>query len=137
MTSTVKSHSLRSKEDAMDYRYFPEPDLPPLVIDPKYIEERAATELPIDRRKKYEEEYKLSRDDARILSEDRILSDFYEKIVNLSKDPKKSCSIITTILFPLWPEAMWIQGQCNLHPVTKLAPHPFLDAAERVAQVVL
>ena len=99
-----ESHSLRTKEDAMDYRYFPEPDLPPLVIDSKYIEERAATELPIDRRKKYEEEYKLSRDDARILSEDRVLSDYFDTLVLASRDPRKSCSYITTILFALFEE---------------------------------
>ena len=99
-----ESHSLRSKEDAMDYRYFPEPDLPPLVIDSKYITERAATELPIDRRKKYEEEYKLSRDDARILSEDRVLSDYFDALVLASRDPRKSCSYITTVLFALFEE---------------------------------
>jgi aspartyl-tRNA(Asn)/glutamyl-tRNA(Gln) amidotransferase subunit B len=54
-----ESHSQRSKEDAMDYRYFPEPDLPPLVITPKFIAERAIAELPIDRRAKYVESFEL------------------------------------------------------------------------------
>lgn len=95
------SHSLRSKEDAMDYRYFPEPDLPPLVLTQKFIDDRALGKLPIDRREKYLKEYKLLEDDARILSEDRALSDYFEKLVELSGDAKKSCSYITTILFPL------------------------------------
>lgn len=95
------SHSLRSKEDAMDYRYFPEPDLPPLVLSQAFIDERAVGQLPIDRREKYLKDYKLLEDDARILSEDRALSDWFEKLVELSLDPKKSCSYVTTTLFPL------------------------------------
>lgn len=96
------SSSQRSKEDAMDYRYFPEPDLPPLVISKEFIEERAIGDLPIDRRLKYMNEYKLQADDARILSASRELSDFYEELVKLSGNAKKSCSYITTILFALF-----------------------------------
>ena len=96
------SSSQRSKEDAMDYRYFPEPDLPPLVISKEFIEARAIGDLPIDRRMKYVNEYKLQPDDARILSASRDLSDFYEELVKLSGDAKKSCSYITTILFTLF-----------------------------------
>ncbi len=95
------SSSQRSKEDAMDYRYFPEPDLPPLVISKEFIEARAIGDLPIDRRMKYVNEYKLQADDARILSASRELSDFYEELVKLSGDAKKSCSYITTILFKI------------------------------------
>ena len=96
------STSQRSKEDAMDYRYFPEPDLPPLVITPEYIAARAISELPHDRREKYLNTYKLQSDDARILSEDRLLSDYYEQLVTLTSDPRKSCSYITSILFALF-----------------------------------
>ena len=96
------STSLRSKEDAMDYRYFPDPDLPPLILTKEYIEEREIGELPIDRRLKYIKEYKLIDDDARILSSDRLTSEFYEELVTISWDPKKSCSYITTILFALF-----------------------------------
>lgn len=96
------STPLRSKEDAMDYRYFPDPDLPPLVLSREYIDERKIAELPIDRRLKYLQEFKLIEDDARILSNDRVTSDFYEELVQLTKDPKKSCSYITTILFAIF-----------------------------------
>jgi aspartyl-tRNA(Asn)/glutamyl-tRNA(Gln) amidotransferase subunit B len=96
------STPLRSKEDAMDYRYFPDPDLPPLVLTREFIEERTITELPIDRRLKYLGEYRLIADDARILSNDRETSDFYETLVSLTQDPKKSCSYITTVLFALF-----------------------------------
>lgn len=105
------STPLRSKEDAMDYRYFPDPDLPPLVIASDFISERAISELPIDRRIKYKNEYKLIEDDARILSNDRVTSDFYEELVALTWDPKKSCSYITTVLFALFEwhtNKMWL-----------------------------
>ncbi len=96
------STSLRSKEDAMDYRYFPDPDIPPLVLTPEYIAERVVGELPMDRREKYLHEYKLGEDDARILSADKMTSDFYEELVAVSWDPKRSCSYITTILFAIF-----------------------------------
>ena len=99
------STSLRSKEDAMDYRYFPDPDLPPLHISDEFISERKLSELPIDRRLKYLNEYKLIEDDARILSNDRTTSDFYEELVAISGDPKKSCSYITTVLFAIFESA--------------------------------
>lgn len=86
----------------MDYRYFPDPDIPPLLISREFIDERTIAELPIDRRIKYREEYKLIEDDARILSGDRMTSDFYEELVRLTGDAKKSCSYITTVLFAIF-----------------------------------
>ena len=90
----------RSKEDAMDYRYFPEPDLMPVQLDEAFVEECAKTipELPIDRRIRYLSEYKLKPDDARILTLDMKMSDYFDKLVELTNDPKKSCSYITTVL---------------------------------------
>ncbi|MCK9272138.1 Asp-tRNA(Asn)/Glu-tRNA(Gln) amidotransferase subunit GatB [Candidatus Gracilibacteria bacterium] len=99
------SSPLRSKEDAMDYRYFPEPDLPPLVLTDEYIEARKIDELPIDRRLKYLNEYKLQEDDARILSNEKNISDYFEQIVKLTSDPKKSCSYITTVLLAHFKES--------------------------------
>ncbi len=99
-----ESHSQRSKEDAMDYRYFPEPDLPPLILTPEYIAARQVSEVPMDRRMRYTSEYGLGADDARILSQDRALSDYFEYIVTATNDPKRACSYITTILFGLFIE---------------------------------
>jgi len=78
----------------MDYRYFPDPDLPPLVLTREFIDERVVEELPIDRRMKYQNEYKLIEDDARILSNDRITSDFYEKLVLITNDAKNHVPIL-------------------------------------------
>ncbi len=94
---TGESHPLRSKEDAMDYRYFPEPDLPPLRITPEYIAARTIAELPINRRQKYLEWWLLA-DDARILSSERAMSDFFEKTVTLTNDAKKCSSLILTVM---------------------------------------
>lgn len=87
----------------MDYRYFPEPDLPPLVLSQSEVDGTKIIELPIDRRLKYLE-YGLLSDDARILSDRRDLSDFYDALVSMTNDPKKSASIITTVLFALMSE---------------------------------
>lgn len=101
------SKSQRSKEDAMDYRYFPEPDLLPLVLSDDFISEAKSTlpELPIEKRLKYLHDYKLSNDDARLLTVTRDLSDYFDELVILTNDPKKSCSYITTILLALINES--------------------------------
>lgn len=98
-TSTTQ----RSKEDAMDYRYFPEPDLLPIVLDDDFIAECRATlpELPIEKRLKYLNDFKLWEDDARILSADSELGKYFDEVVAISNDPKKSCSYVTTVVLAL------------------------------------
>ncbi len=78
--------SQRSKEQAHDYRYFPEPDLPPLVISPAWVEELRASlpELPDARRARYMREYGLSAQDANTLTEDKVLGDYFEQVVAVS-----------------------------------------------------
>src|SRR6202165_2879666 len=70
----------RSKEQAHAYRYFPEPALPPLVIDPAWVEELRARlpELPDARRARYMRDYGLSAQDANVLTEDKALGDSFE-----------------------------------------------------------
>jgi len=101
------SKTQRSKEDAMDYRYFPEPDLLPIELTVDFIEKARKTlpELPIEKRIKYLWEYKLSWDDARILTTTRDISEYFDELVEITKDPKKSCSYITTILLALMNES--------------------------------
>ncbi|MGH2496361.1 MAG: Asp-tRNA(Asn)/Glu-tRNA(Gln) amidotransferase subunit GatB [Ktedonobacteraceae bacterium] len=81
--------SQRSKEQAHDYRYFPEPDLPPLVISPAWVEELRASlpELPDARRARYMREYGLSAQDANALTEDKALGDYFEQVVEASSTP--------------------------------------------------
>ncbi len=73
----------RSKEQANDYRYFPEPDLPPLLISRAWVEELRASlpELPDARRARYTQVYGLSAQDANILTEDKSLGDYFEQVI--------------------------------------------------------
>jgi aspartyl-tRNA(Asn)/glutamyl-tRNA(Gln) amidotransferase subunit B len=72
---------MRSKEEAHDYRYFPEPDLQPLTVASEWVEQirSAMPELPDARRKRFMEQYELSFNDAALLVRDRALADFYER----------------------------------------------------------
>ena len=78
--------SQRSKEYAHDYRYFPEPDLPPLLISSDWVEElrRQLPELPDARRMRYTRDYSLSAQDANVLTEDKALGDYFEQVLAVS-----------------------------------------------------
>jgi len=75
-----ETRSMRSKEEANDYRYFPDPDLPPLVLDDDEIDalREALPELPQVRRQRFLDEHQLSEDDAAALTADRHIADYYE-----------------------------------------------------------
>ncbi|MQG78298.1 MAG: Asp-tRNA(Asn)/Glu-tRNA(Gln) amidotransferase subunit GatB [SAR202 cluster bacterium] len=77
------TYSQRSKEEAHDYRYFPEPDLPPLVVDQAWVEEirNKIPELPADRLKGLIDEYGLPEYDARLLTNSKAMADYYEQAV--------------------------------------------------------
>lgn len=85
-----KSFVMRTKEDAHDYRYFPEPDLVPVVLAPERVEEIRAElpELPAVRKVRYETEFGLPAYDAEVLTADRGLADFFEETVELYDKPK-------------------------------------------------
>lgn len=97
------STSQRSKEDAMDYRYFPEPDLLPIELDDDFIQQcrESLWELPIDKRMRFLNDFELNADDARILTSDAQLCSYFEQLEKLTKDAKKSCSYITSVLLAL------------------------------------
>jgi aspartyl-tRNA(Asn)/glutamyl-tRNA(Gln) amidotransferase subunit B len=87
-----KTFTMRTKEEAEDYRYFPDPDLPPVVLTDEYIEslKRKLPELPYQKYKRFIEQYNLPRYDASILTESRELADYFEEAVKHYKgDPKK------------------------------------------------
>ena len=91
--------SQRSKESANDYRYFPEPDIPPLIHEQAVVEKLKLEipELAIDKRKKYRE-YGISEDEVFTLSNTIEMATFFEEAVAIGKDPKKTCSLLTTVL---------------------------------------
>ncbi len=85
---------MRSKEEAHDYRYFPEPDLPPLTVSDELVERVRAEmpELPEARRRRFMEQYDLSFSDASQLTSERSLADYYEKAAEASGNPRSAAN---------------------------------------------
>ena len=85
---------MRSKEEARDYRYFPDPDLPPVALDGAWLDQlrREQPELAHQRRSRYRRDWGLSADDARTLTAQRALADFFETLVALGTDPRQAAN---------------------------------------------
>ena len=97
-----ETRSMRSKEEAHDYRYFPDPDLPPMVLDDAFIEDVRNTlpELPHVRQQRFVREYELNPQDASQLTSDRSLADYFESLQSLTNvSPKIACN--------------WVLGELN------------------------
>jgi aspartyl-tRNA(Asn)/glutamyl-tRNA(Gln) amidotransferase subunit B len=97
-----ETRSMRAKEEANDYRYFPDPDLLPLEITPAFIDEVRETlpELPDAKRQRFMEEYGLPQYDADVLTSSRELADYYEHVVQASGRQAK-------------PAANWVMGELS------------------------
>src|SRR6478752_5664901 len=91
-----RTYSMRSKEQAHDYRYFPEPDLPPLVVDARLQESirRTLPELPEARRKRMVTDYGITEYDARVLSASKALADQFEEAARAAKNPKRVANLV-------------------------------------------
>ena len=85
------SYSMRSKEDAQDYRYFPDPDLTPVCISEEFLEEIKSRqpELPSEKRKRYREQFEIPDYDIQIITGSKHLADLFEATVELGAQPKK------------------------------------------------
>jgi len=95
-----ETYSMRSKEEAHDYRYFPEPDLVPIEVSPEWIEEikRELSEMPSVRLKRFISQYGLPEYDAGVLTSSRELADYFEKCVEVFPNPKAVGNWIMTEL---------------------------------------
>lgn len=91
-----KTFSMRKKEEANDYRYFPDPDLMPLILDEDMIlkARTSLAELPVDRLDRFVKQYGLSFQDAELLVGEKELADFFETITIKTQDPKLTCNWI-------------------------------------------
>jgi aspartyl-tRNA(Asn)/glutamyl-tRNA(Gln) amidotransferase subunit B len=91
---------MRSKEEAQDYRYFPEPDLQPLIVSTEFVEDvrRSMPELPEQRRKRFSKQYGLSFADASQLVSDRSLADYFEATAEASGNPRAAANWIRSEL---------------------------------------
>ena len=117
--------SMRSKENAHDYRYMPEPDLPPIVTTPEEIEayRKELPELPDARRARLEQEYGLSEYDAGIITGSRAMAEYFDAVVGEGTDPKTA--------------ANWMMGDLakNLNAESKTIEESPIEA-KRLAQMI-
>jgi aspartyl-tRNA(Asn)/glutamyl-tRNA(Gln) amidotransferase subunit B len=91
-----RTYSMRSKEHAHDYRYFPEPDLPPLMLSPEFLDEslRKLPELPEARRARMIAEYDLNAQDAQTLTASREFADRFESAAKTAKNPRRVANVL-------------------------------------------
>jgi aspartyl-tRNA(Asn)/glutamyl-tRNA(Gln) amidotransferase subunit B len=94
------TYSMRGKEEAHDYRYFPEPDLLPLIVDEQWISEirQGLPELPMEKMERFMKDYGLPRYDVEILVSDKELSRYFEETIKLFPEPKTVSNWIMTEL---------------------------------------
>jgi aspartyl-tRNA(Asn)/glutamyl-tRNA(Gln) amidotransferase subunit B len=86
------TNSMRSKEEAHDYRYFPDPDLVPVIVDNAWVEmvRKELPELPLVKRERFIKDYQIPAYDAGVLTSDKALAYYYEEVVNLCSKPKQA-----------------------------------------------
>jgi aspartyl-tRNA(Asn)/glutamyl-tRNA(Gln) amidotransferase subunit B len=110
----------RSKEEAEDYRYFPEPDLPPLIVERAWVDEIRATlpELPDAKYDRFVKDYALSASDASVLVTERAVADYFEETVKQlgGKQAKAVCNWLTGELFRYMNEALLPIEQVKITP---------------------
>lgn len=91
-----KTFSMRSKEEAHDYRYFPDPDLLPIVVESSWIEKvrKSLPEMPRQRAERFKADFSLPEYDANILTQERELADYFESVAKLANNPKAASNWI-------------------------------------------
>ena len=118
-SSTGTTQSMRSKEEAHDYRYFPEPDLVPIMVEEKWINDIKSSlpELPDIKRKRFVSEYGLPEYDANILISEKKLAEWFEEAINIGGRPKVVSNWIMVELIKLLNEDGITINECKLIPV--------------------
>jgi len=119
----------REKEEAPDYRYFPEPDLVPVELTKEWLDDIRAhlCELPITKQMRYVNEYKLSDYDAGVLTAERSTAEFFEQAIDAGGEPKRVCNLLTQVGLKLANE----KG-CGLAELG-LAPENVAELAKMIA----
>jgi aspartyl-tRNA(Asn)/glutamyl-tRNA(Gln) amidotransferase subunit B len=113
------TRSMRGKEEAHDYRYFPDPDLPPLVLERRWIEEirEELPELPAERKRRLLARYGLTEYEAQRLTLEATLADFFEAVVRESVSPKSAANFILNDLLREQRSAKRDESEIRLSPV--------------------
>lgn len=116
---TNKTRSMRSKEEAHDYRYFPEPDLVPVVVDPKWIEEirGGLPELPAAKRARFIKEFEIPEYDAQVLTSEKSLADYFETCVRQYPNSKVVSNWITSELLSKLNKTDSPIDSCKIQPL--------------------
>jgi aspartyl-tRNA(Asn)/glutamyl-tRNA(Gln) amidotransferase subunit B len=112
------THSMRSKEEAHDYRYFPDPDLVPLVVDKKWVEEIRNTmpELPVRKKERFMKEHGLPEHDASLLADERPVAEWFEESVKLGADPKNAANWMINELLRMLSDDRITLSESNITP---------------------
>jgi aspartyl-tRNA(Asn)/glutamyl-tRNA(Gln) amidotransferase subunit B len=114
---------MRSKEEAHDYRYFPEPDLVSVVVDDEWIEEirSGIPELPLEKRERFVREYQIPAYDAEVLTTSRALADYFEEVARLSGQPKAAANWVMGDILRFLNDEKKNVGECPVSPVNLAA----------------
>ena len=112
------TESMRSKEEAHDYRYFPEPDLVPIVVDGKWLDEirTSLPELPDAKRKRFVSDFELPEYDAGLLTDERAVAEWFEEAVSAGAHPKTAANWIMGELMRLLNEDNKPVEECPIKP---------------------
>ena len=113
-----ETRAMRGKEEANDYRYFPDPDLLPVELDPAYVESVRAwlPELPDAKMRRFGSEYGLGESDARRLTASRDVADYYEAVARASRQPKLAANWVTGDLAAALRRAEIEMAHCPIAP---------------------
>lgn len=112
------THSMRGKEEAHDYRYFPDPDLVPIVTNSGWIEEirKSLPELPLEKRERFIKDYQLSPYDAGVLTAGRALADYFEETARLSGKAKSAANWVMGDILRFLNEEKRDLADCRILP---------------------
>ncbi|MGH7475880.1 MAG: Asp-tRNA(Asn)/Glu-tRNA(Gln) amidotransferase subunit GatB [Longimicrobiales bacterium] len=126
--TTRTTRTMRSKEEGSDYRYFPDPDLPPLVLDERFLESVRAQlpELPRAKRRRLQSQYGIPAYDATLLSADRATADFFEQVVSHGAAAKAASNWIMTELLA------WSRGRGQLPAALPFGPAQLAELIDMV-----
>ncbi len=96
----LKTYSMREKVDAVDYKYFIEPNIPPVKLTKEFLSDirKEIPKLQYERYHQYTSEYELSEYDANVLVKDKEIADYFEELIGYGIKPKEACSWVTTVI---------------------------------------
>jgi aspartyl-tRNA(Asn)/glutamyl-tRNA(Gln) amidotransferase subunit B len=130
-----ETYPQRSKEEAHDYRYFPEPDLPPLIVEPDWVKRIAAglPELPYAKYRRFVDQYGLNNYNAWRLTEERALADYFEQAA-ASAPPQAVANMILGDLLALVNRSAADGGTAEAFARPRIAPHALADLVRMIGE---